>query len=64
MSTSAIRSTRLSKAIPDGEILEGSIPGSKLKLALAWMEIHRDELIADWDLAAIGQQPYKIEPLK
>ena len=51
-------------AIPDGEILEGSIPGSKLKLALAWMEIHRDELLADWDLAAIGQQPYKIEPLK
>ena len=51
-------------AIPDGEILEGSIPSSKLKLALAWMEIHRDELLADWDLAAIGQQPYKIEPLK
>ena len=51
-------------AIPDVEVLEESIPGSKLKLMLAWMEIHRDELLADWELAASGQQPYKIEPLK
>jgi hypothetical protein len=45
-------------------VLEGSIPGNKLKLVLAWMEIHRDELLADWDLAVSGQQPYKIGPLK
>jgi hypothetical protein len=29
-----------------------------------WMEIHRDELVADWQLAAAGQQPFKIEPLR
>ena len=51
-------------SIPDGEILEGSIPGRKLKLVEAWMEIHSDELIANWELAASGQQPYKIEPLR
>lgn len=51
-------------ALPDGEVLEGSLPGNKMKLVLAWMEIHRDELLADWDLAASGQQPYKIEPLR
>ena len=53
-----------SGSIPEGEILEGSIPGNKLKLLEAWMEIHRDELLADWELAVNGQQPYKIEPLR
>jgi len=35
-----------------------------MKFVQAWMEIHRDELLADWDLAISGQQPYKIEPLR
>ena len=50
--------------LPDGEGLEGALPGNKMKLVHAWMEIHRDELLADWDLAVTGQQPYKIEPLR
>ena len=50
--------------IPEGDILEGSIPRNKLKLVEAWVEIHRDELMADWELAVNGQQPYKIEPLR
>jgi hypothetical protein len=29
-----------------------------------WIEIHKDELIADWELAVSGKQPYKIEPLR
>ena len=51
-------------SLPDGEVLEGSLPSSKMKLVQAWLEIHRDELLADWELAASGQQPYKIEPLR
>jgi len=51
-------------ALPDGSILEGSLPSSKMKLLQAWIEIHRDELMADWEIAVSGQQPYKIEPLK
>jgi len=51
-------------AISDAKVLEGSIPSNKMKLVLAWMEIHKDELIADWDLAVSGQEPYKIEPLR
>lgn len=50
--------------IPDGSILDGSIPGSKMKLLQAWIELHKDELIADWNLAVSGEQPYKIEPLR
>lgn len=51
-------------AIPDGDILEGSIPKAKMKLVEAWIEIHKDELMADWQLAASGELPYKIEPLR
>jgi hypothetical protein len=35
-----------------------------MKLVLAWVEIHQDELMADWELAVKGEQPFKIEPLK
>lgn len=26
-------------------------------------ELHRDELMADWELAVNGEEPYKITPL-
>lgn len=51
-------------AIPDGTVLEGRILGSKMKLLQAWIELHKDELMADWTLAVSGEQPYKIEPLR
>jgi len=51
-------------AIPEGELLEGSLPPGKIRLVQAWVEIHRDELLADWQLAVQGQQPFKIDPLR
>ena len=51
-------------SIPEGEVLDGGIKQSKLKLVLAWIEIHKDELIADWELAMNGQEVFKIDPLK
>ncbi|MDX2348389.1 MAG: DUF4160 domain-containing protein [Nitrospirota bacterium] len=48
----------------DGQILSGKLPGNKMKLAEAWIEIHQEELMADWKLAAEGQQLFKIGPLK
>ena len=51
-------------SLPEGDVLDGTIPGNKMKLVQAWMELHRDELLADWELAVSGQQPYKIEPLR
>jgi hypothetical protein len=35
-----------------------------MKLLAAWIELHKDELLADWELAVSGQQPYKIDPLR
>jgi hypothetical protein len=51
-------------SIPDGELIDGAIPANKTKLVQAWIEIHRDELIADWELASQGQPIFKIEPLR
>ena len=51
-------------SIPVGEVLEGSLPPGKLKMVLAWVEIHQDDLMADWELAIQGQQPFRIEPLR
>jgi len=51
-------------SIVNGEILEGTIPQNKMKLLQAWIELHKEELAADWDLAVNGEQPYKIDPLK
>lgn len=50
--------------LPEGHVLEGSIKPSKMKLVQAWLEIHRDELMADWQLAVEGQPVFKIEPLR
>ncbi len=51
-------------SIPDGEVLEGSLKPNKMKLVQAWIEIHKDELMADWELACKGETIFKIDPLK
>lgn len=51
-------------AITDGSVLAGSLPSSKMKLVQAWIEIHRDDLLADWKLAVAGEPVFKIDPLK
>ena len=51
-------------SIIDGTLIEGDMPNNKRKLIDAWIEIHKDDLMADWELAINGDQPFKIEPLK
>jgi len=51
-------------AIADGTILEGGLPRNKQKLVEAWIEIHREDLLADWRLAVNGQNPLPIKPLE
>jgi len=51
-------------SIPEGDVLKGEMPNNKLKLIKALVEIHQEDLMADWKLAVEGQQPYKIEPLR
>ena len=49
--------------IETGEILTGDIPNRCKKLVQAWIEIHKDELHANWDLAVNGERVFKIKPL-
>ncbi len=51
-------------AIEDGAVLAGTLPPAKMKLVQAWIEIHRDELMADWKLAVAGESVFKIDPLR
>lgn len=49
--------------ILDGKIVQGYLPGKQLKLVLAWCEIHRDELMQNWELAKDGKPLNRINPL-
>lgn len=51
-------------SIPEGILLEGKLPPSKQKILCAWIEIHQEDLMADWHLAVNGQVPHSIEPLR
>ncbi len=51
-------------AIDSGEIIAGGLPSRQSRLVVAWAELHREELLADWQLATNGELPFKIDPLK
>lgn len=51
-------------SIPDGEVLAGEISSKKHKLVVAWIEIHQEDLMADWQLAVTGQKPFPIRGLE
>ena len=51
-------------AIETGDILDGDFPRNKMKLVQAWLEIHREEIMADWTLAVRGLPVQKIKPLE
>ena len=46
------------------EFLESNLPSKQKKLVLAWVELHHDELMADWNLVMNGEEPFKIQPLQ
>lgn len=56
--------SKASIAIEDGRVLAGDFPPKQLRMVQAWIEIHKDELFADWELVSNGEQPYPIAPLQ
>jgi hypothetical protein len=48
----------------EGEVLEGEFPNKQMKLLLAWIAIHEDELRANWELLSNGESYFKIKPLR
>ena len=45
-------------------VLQGRLPSSRLKLVLAWAEIHRGELLANWERARRQEDLQAIDPLR
>ena len=44
-------------------IVTGSIPRRALRLVYEWLDLHKDELLANWQRLTENQSPVKISPL-
>ena len=51
-------------AIDTLEILGGNLPQKERRLVEAWAELHRGELMENWQRLQGGQLPYKVAPLR
>jgi len=51
-------------SIPDGELLAGNLPLKKMKLVQAWIVMHEEDLMANWELAVNEKNIFRIEPLR
>ena len=49
--------------IKDG-IITGSLPRRAVNLVYEWLDLHKEELIDNWNRLAKFESPKKIEPLK
>ncbi len=55
---------KASVSIDDGQLLAGDFPPRQLRMVQVWIDIHRDELMANWELAVVGDEPFRIAPLQ
>ncbi len=46
--------------IESSKILSGSLPAKQMKLIFAWIEIHKEELLANWQLCSNGENLLKL----
>jgi hypothetical protein len=51
-------------SIENGDVLAGSLPNNKHKLVVAWIEIHKENLMANWQLAIEGKSLFSIKGLE
>ncbi len=51
-------------SIEDGVLLAGDLPTRQMRMTQVWIDLHREELLADWELAKEGIEPFRIDPLK
>ena len=45
-------------------VVEGKFPKRALRHVLDWYDLHKDELMEDWDLCRKNELPNPIEPLE
>ena len=51
-------------SIDAADLLDGKFPPKQTRLVQPWIELRREELIADWSLAIQGQPVERVEPLR
>lgn len=51
-------------SIEDGSLLEGNLPAKQLRMVQVWIDLHKEDLLADWSLAVNGEEPFRIAPLQ
>jgi hypothetical protein len=47
-----------------GELVTGKLPRRALNLVLDWANLHREELLQNWELCRAHQRPKSIAPLE
>jgi hypothetical protein len=50
--------------IANGDVIRGSLPRHALRLVREWLELHRDELEANFSKVESEEPPERIEPLR
>jgi len=50
-------------SIKDG-VVKGEMPQRALKMVFEWLELHKTELLTEWEKAQKGEELNTIEPLK
>jgi hypothetical protein len=50
--------------ITEVELLRGQLPTRQNRLVEAWVELHKDELLANWQRVQNDQLPVRIAPLR
>jgi hypothetical protein len=53
-----------SVSIADSTVVKGSLPENKMCLVKAWIEIHREDIMANWTQLQKGEEWFRIEPLR
>ena len=53
---------KVTVSIKDG-VVKGEMPARALRMILEWLDLHRDELMVNWERACKGEALNKIEPL-
>ena len=59
-----LKSVNFMVALQNFRILRGYFSPKALGLIMEWAEMHKEELMEDWELAANLKHTFGIEPLK
>jgi hypothetical protein len=50
--------------VATNKVIFGQIPQHKQLLVNAWIEIHREELVASWNAGRLTGEYFKLDPLR